>query len=192
MVAESLKKTPADTQFLLTVTDPNLLLPTIRSRTVSLRLGRLPDRLVELFLSERLEPRPAPEQLRALVARAEGSIGRAIAEGDEAAKARQAAREVLEATRKGEAARMERSLKQGAWSARGDFSAMLEALADLLGEEARAQGEAGAGAAQKKWSGLPQLVRARERVLEARDMAQGNVNPQLLLAALQADLAEAL
>ena len=87
---------------------------------------------------------------------------------------------------------MERSLKQGAWSARGDFSAMLEALADLLGEEARAQGEAGAGAAQKKWSGLPQLVRARERVLEARDMAQGNVNPQLLLAALQADLAEAL
>jgi DNA polymerase-3 subunit delta' len=187
-----LEEPPADTQFVLTVTDPNLLLPTVRSRTVALRLGRLPDRLVEQFLAERLEPRPSQEQLRGMVARAGGAIGRAIIDGDETARARQAAREVMEATRKGEAARAERALKQGAWSARGDFSAMLEALADLLGEEARGLSDSDSGSATKSGSGLPQLVQARERVLEARDLAQGNVNPQLLLAALQADLAEAV
>jgi hypothetical protein len=36
------------------------------------------------------------------------------------------------------------------------------------------------------------LVKAAERVAEAREAAQGNVNPQLLMAVLADDLAEVL
>ncbi len=49
-----LEEPTADTVVILTTQDPNRLLPTIRSRMVQLRLGRLPDRLVEEFLGERL------------------------------------------------------------------------------------------------------------------------------------------
>ena len=45
-----LEEPPADSHFLLTTEDANRLLPTIRSRLVPLRLGRLADAEVERFL----------------------------------------------------------------------------------------------------------------------------------------------
>ncbi|HMU62992.1 MAG TPA: hypothetical protein PKA66_14510, partial [Gemmatimonadales bacterium] len=88
---------PADTYFVLTTADPGKLLPTIRSRTVPLRLGRLSDADVREFLSAHLEPAPAGAELKKLVARANGSIGAALSESGEGARSRQAAASWLEA-----------------------------------------------------------------------------------------------
>jgi hypothetical protein len=41
-------------------------------------------------------------------------------------------------------------------------------------------------------SRLAALVKAAERVAEARELAQGNINPQLILGTLSEDLAEVL
>lgn len=176
---------PSDTQFILTVEDANLLLPTVRSRAVMLRLKRLKNEEVKQFLEQELEPRPAAGDLAAMVARGQGSIGRALAEGEDAARARREAEEVLSAIREGGTTRLDRALRQPPWQARGDFTGLLDALAELLGEAARKE-------AVGTEKGLSGIVRAREKVLEARELAQGNVNPQLLLAVLQEDLAEAL
>ena len=139
--------------------------------------------MVEQFL-EKFGPRLSPEAVRSRAQRSNGMIGQALVEGDQMAKARRSAEEILEATKGGPAQRAERALKQGAWAARGDFSATLEAMAEVLGERAR---KAAAGTGE-----LAGLVWAQERVQAAREAAQGNVNPQLLLAALQNELAEAL
>jgi hypothetical protein len=73
---------------------------------------------------------------------------------------------------------------------------MLDALADTLGEAAR--GALGHPVRRPvppalARSGRPErLLQALERVAEAREAAAGNVNPQLLLAVLGAELAEVL
>jgi DNA polymerase III subunit delta' len=179
-----LEEPPTDTQFVLTVTDANQLLPTIRSRAVELKLGRLSRQMVEQFL-EKFVPKFTPEEVRTRAQRSNGVIGQALWDGDQMARARRSAEEILEATKGGAGQRAERALKQGAFAARGDFSATLEAMAEVLAERAR---EAAAGGTSE----LAALVRAQERVQAAREAAQGNVNPQLLLAALQNELAEAL
>jgi DNA polymerase III subunit delta' len=191
-----LEEPPSDAQFILTVTDPNLLLPTVRSRAVTLRLGRLTDNEIRGFIGDWLEPKPAADVVEAMVRRAQGSIGQSLTEGEASARARKAAEHVLEAAHGDSVTRMERALRQGPWSARGDFAAIVDALAELLGEEARRQGQPvepkGAVAGHLAGRGLRRLVLARERVLEVRELAQGNVNPQLLLATLEEELAEAL
>src|SRR5438046_9825892 len=62
------------------------------------------------------------------------------------------------------------------FQARGGFTDMLDGLLEQLREQARTGGEAG------------KVVEAIARVLEARDLAQGNVNPQLLAAVLADEL----
>jgi DNA polymerase-3 subunit delta' len=177
-----LEEPPADALFVLTAADPRRLLPTIRSRVVPVRLGRLSDAEVRTVLSAH-DPKLAGAALEARVRDAAGSIGAAVAAGDETAKARQAAAALLEAVAAGRGARLERAFKQNPWSARGDFSAMLDALAETLRDAAReAAGDAKARA----------LLTALDRVAEAREAAAGNVNPQLLLAVLGEELAEVL
>jgi DNA polymerase-3 subunit delta' len=189
-----LEEPPADTQFILTVVNPNRLLPTMRSRAVPMRLGRLSDGEVESFVGTHLELEgPA---LRQRVAEAQGAIGQAVALGEESAKANRAAEELLRAVGAGAAARSERALKQGPWQARGDFTAMLDALSMLIADGGRA------AAGLKPRRPLPEFlarpcalqafVAAQGHVTATREAAQGNVNPQLLLAALADDLAEAL
>jgi hypothetical protein len=96
----------------------------------------------------------------------------------------------------GQAARAERSFRQPGFAARGEFTAMLDALAETLAEAARtAAGHPERialprGLADK--SSLPALTRASSQVAEAREAAQGNVNPQLLLTVLLDDLADTL
>ncbi len=189
-----LEEPPADSVFVLTTVDARQLLPTIRSRVVPLRLGRLPDEVVRAFLGAALKPPLTGDALTARVHAAAGAIGMA-AGGDEGAKARQAAHAILEAVLAGPGPRLERSLRQQPWSARGEFTAVLDAVADTLGEAAR--GAMGEQVRRPVPGGLlgcePQaLFRALDRVSDARESAHGNVNPQLLLAVLTDELAALL
>src|SRR5438874_1881911 len=68
------------------------------------------------------------------------------------------------------------ALSQQPFQARGGFTEMLDGLLERLREQARSGGETGRG------------VRAIARVLEARTLAQGNLNPQLVAAVLGSDL----
>ena len=186
---------PADTWFVLTATDPGQLLPTIRSRAVPLRLGRLADAEVRAFLATELDPAPKGVELDRLVARANGCIGAAVRESGEGQRNRQAAATWLEAVLGGPGPAAERALAQMPWSARGEFTDLLDAVAETLGDAAReAVGGTSLDPVPPALAGRDPagLVRAQDLVARARDAAQGNVNPQLLLAVLGGDLAEVL
>ena len=191
-----LEEPPPGAYFLLTTTDPRRLLPTIRSRTSPVRLQRLSDDEVRGFLAEHTEPRWSAEQIEMRIAPAAGSIGQALSQGDEVGKAYRSAEQLLEAVVEGRGAALERAMGQAAFAARGDFAAMLDALADTLGEAAR--GTMGQPVKRAVPSALLRhrtpgpLLQALEKVAEARESAAGNVNPQLLLAVLSEDLAEVL
>ncbi len=191
-----LEEPPADTMFMLTAADAQQLLPTIRSRAVPLRLGRLRDVDVESVLREHLRPALAPDELRDRVGGAEGSIGLAVAAGKAAGTAYEAAGALIEAVLEGRGPGMERALRQAPYAARGEFTALLDALAETLGEAARgALGQPQrrpVPPALRRRANPDALVRAQERVAVAREAAAGNVNPQLLLAVLTDELAEAL
>ena len=191
-----LEEPPPGSLFVLTTVEPRRLLPTVRSRAVALRLGRLTDAEVRGFLETCLRPTPSAEELDQRVALADGSIGRALKKGDEAGRSQQAANQLLDAILSGPGPALERALRQPPWSARGEFTAMLDAIAETLGEAAR---EVVGHRARRQ---VPQpllrhrspepLLKAMEHVADAREAAWGNVNPQLLLAVLGQELADVL
>jgi DNA polymerase III subunit delta' len=191
-----LEEPPPGSLFILTTVEARRLLPTIRSRAAAVRLGRLTDGEVRGFLETHLRPAPSAEELDVRVALAEGSIGRALAAGEEAGRAQQAARQLLEAVLAGEGPALVQALRQPPWAARGDFTAMLDALADTLVEAARGTlGGKPRRPVPKAWlqRRRPEaLLKAMESVADAREAAWGNVNPQLLLAVLGEELAEVL
>ena len=178
-----LEEPPADTWIVMTTTEPERVLPTIRSRAVPLRLARLPDAVVREFAERSLPDAPRGPALDALIRHADGAIGRLLEGGEGVGKAAQEARALLEAVTGGGGARFEKSLKQPPWSARGPFTDLLDALAVELAGRARASAPGGKAAP---------FVAALERVQAARAEAQGNVNPQLLLASLAGELSEVL
>jgi DNA polymerase-3 subunit delta' len=178
-----LEEPPADTWIVLTATEPERVLPTIRSRAVPLRLARLPEPEIRSFAESRLDPVPAGTELDLLVRHADGAIGKLVGSAEAARRVAEEARAVIDAATSKGGARFERSLRQAPWSARGGFTDLLDAVAAELSLRARE-------AAQRDATGP--YVTALERVQAARAEAQGNVNPQLLLAVLTADLAEVL
>jgi DNA polymerase-3 subunit delta' len=190
-----LEEPPQGALFVLTTLDPRRVLPTIRSRAAPIRLNRLADEEVRGFLRQH-EPRWSPEKIEERVALAAGSIGLALGQGEETGKAYRSAEQLLAAVVEGRGPALEHALSQVAYSARGEFAAMLDALADTLGEAAR--GTMG----QPVRRSVPQpllrhrspapLLQAMEKVAEAREAAAGNVNPQILLAVLGEELAEVL
>jgi hypothetical protein len=151
---------------------------------------------VREFLAANLRPAPSAAELDQRAAAAEGSIGRALAVGDESGKAQHAAERLLEAVMAGPGPGFEQALKQAPWSARGDFTAMLDALAETLSEAARETlGQTPRRRVPQALRGYghpDRLLRAMEHVADARDAAWGNVNPQILLAVLGEELAEIL
>ena len=174
-----LEEPPPRSLFVLTTAEPGLVLPTIRSRTVPVRVSKLNDDDVREFLVTNA-PALATDEI---VSAARGLIGAAVGSGKDgaAAKARHGAKDLLSAVRSGNAAALARVLKQGPWAARGEFTEMLDALATLLARHARLAVTEGREAVG--------FLDAVQRVLLARERAQGNVNPQLLLASLVDDLA---
>jgi DNA polymerase-3 subunit delta' len=191
-----LEEPPPGSLFVLTTVDAQRLLPTIRSRAVLLRLGGVADPDVRGFLTAHLRPAPSAAELDQRVAAAEGSIGRALSVGEESGKAQHAAERLLEAVMAGPGPSFEQALKQAPWSARGDFTAMLDALAETLSEAARETlGQTSrrpVPRALRSYGHPDRLLKAMERVADARDAAWGNVNPQILLAVLGEELAEIL
>jgi len=191
-----LEEPPAGSLFLLTTVEARRLLPTMRSRAVPIRLGRLTDAEVGGFVKAHLKPVPSNRELEQRVSLAEGSIGAALSAGDEAGKAHQAAQRWLEAVLAGPGPSFERALKQPPYAARGEFTAMLDALAETLGEAAR--GTLGQPVRRTVPPALLRhrdpdpLLKAMEHVADAREAAWGNVNPQVLLAVLGEELAGVL
>ena len=177
-----LEEPPQRSLFVLTTAEPGLVLPTIRSRAMPLRLGRLTDAEVRGFLAS-ARPELANDDA---VNAAQGSIGAAIAGNSEAeVKAQEAARSFLDAAAAGPAQAAERALRQIPWQARGEFTAILDAMAEQLANRAQRVLSPGARVSNGNPAGMLAGV---GRVMSARERAQGNVNPQLLLAVLADEL----
>ncbi len=175
-----LEEPPDDTVIILTASEPQALLPTIRSRLVPMRIGRVSDEAVRAFLERELDPAPRGDALERRTLLAEGSIGKAIWDDDDAEAGDADAAALLAAVSSGPREWAQIALKQPQWAARGNFSGMLDALAVKLRDGLVQRSETG-----KRLEGW---VEALRRVEETRSQAQGNVNPQLALAVLASDL----
>ena len=184
-----LEEPPEGTYFVLCAADIENVLPTIRSRAVRMRLGRLTDGEVRAFLQANV-PELSPAELDHRVRKSGGAIGSALGESEQEDRAAQAALALLESARMKNSTGWEAAIKQMSFSARGEFTGTLDAMAELLVEATRERDNARLGQLRK----IPRrrLVEALEKVGEARELAQNNVNPQLLLAVLNQDLAEVL
>src|SRR5437870_7775651 len=172
---KALEEPPADTVFILTTAAPDSLLPTILSRVVRVRVARLPDSIVAAFAQRELGE-SGQRELAQRVALADGRLGRLLADGDGRARGADAAERFVAAVEAGPVRRYEFALGLQPFQARGGFADMLDGLLERLRERARAGGEA------------EKVVEGIARVLEARGLAQGNVNPQLVAAVLADDL----
>ncbi len=204
-----LEEPPPETTLILTASDPDALLDTIRSRLLPVRLRPLPVDEVVAFL---VRHGGADEPLARTAARlSEGSIGRALAflpaddEPGPLDTLRQDARTLLAAaTAPSPLPRLAAAHAIPPGGARGSFTDTLDFLdlwlrdlaaiaagaepvvvnvdaLDFLGDLARRLPDASAA--------VPDAIRA---VDEARAMARGNVNPQLILARLLASVRRAL
>jgi DNA polymerase-3 subunit delta' len=174
-----LEEPPADMVIMLTASDPQALLPTIRSRLVPIRVQRVSDEVVTAFLEEAGVP-PSPARERRVVM-AEGSIGAALWSADGSNAPEAAAERFLTAARAGPYQWATAALAEQPWSARGDFTAMLDAVAVKLRSRV-------ANAPQQDLAKTRRLVAALRRVEATRWDAQGNLNPRLALAVLAQDL----
>src|SRR5207247_1106930 len=166
---KALEEPPADTVFVLTTAAPDSLLPTILSRVVRVRVARLPDSIVAAFAQRELGE-SGQHELAQRVALADGRIGRLLADGAGRARGAEAAERFLAAVEAGPVRRYEVALGLQPFQARGGFTDMLDGLLERLREQARI------GAETEK------VVEAIARVLEARGLAEGNVNAQQVAA----------
>jgi len=177
-VLKALEEPPPTAFIVLTTSEPDALLPTILSRTVRVRVGRLPDSVVTSFAQQHLVSRLGDAaSVARRVQSAEGAIGSLLASRENEGGGAAAADRLLQAVRSGTAARYGAALAQPPFQARGAFTSMLDALLERLRDEAREGGDTG------------KVMAAMTQVLEARELAQGNVNPQLLTAVLTEELA---
>src|SRR5881396_186128 len=174
---KALEEPPADATFILTTAAPESLLPTILSRVVRVRVARLADSVVTAFAQHELGV-TGQRELAQRVAVVDGRIGRLLADGNGRARGVEAGERFRRAVEGGPARRYEFALGLQPFQARGGFTEMLDGLLEQLREQARSGGE------------TEKVVEAIARVLEARGLAQGNVNPQLLAAVLADELAE--
>ena len=177
-----LEEPPPDTYFVLTSAEPAALLPTIRSRVVQIRVGRLKPAEVARFLVEVPSPAASAANARRRADLAAGSIGAALALDGETTQARAAGRALLEAA-SGPAARHAYALAVRPFGARGAFTETLDAAAELLRDalERRLREVPQADAPDEPATALLQSLHEIER---SRRIAQGNVNPQLVVADL--------
>lgn len=204
-----LEEPPADTTLILTSSNPGALLPTIRSRVLPVRVLRLGQGEVQDFLEREKGMKPADAESLANVA--EGAIGRALRMLPTAGgagvlqKQRETARALLlAATSQNAADRLAAANAIAPSGARGEFSAGLDALSqwlrDLMAVAAGAPEHVVYTADPALLSSIVRkagvhpegVASAILRVQEAHDMAQGNVNPQLILADLLRGMREDL
>lgn len=188
---------PPDTTIIATAAEPDALLPTVRSRLLPVRFGRLSDRLVV----DHLEGEGVTSETAVLIARlAEGSIGRAVgfvpADGGAGLgpldTMRQRARAVLDAVFDGAGEAYMLPLSQPPFKARGDFATMLEFVLSWLRDLAAMN--AGADDSVINVDGADWLNAHAHRFGDGRAIADAigdvdemlhltefNINPQLAL-----------
>lgn len=193
-----LEEPPPDTFIVMTAADPELLLPTLRSRALPVRLRPLAESQVALFLTEVVGA--DPEATRTAARLGQGSIGRALAflpaeDGPgPLEELRTSARALLEAAIGGPADRFIAAHSQSPSGARGaTFAGTLELLSLWLrdlGATAAGAHDLVVNADAEEWlsetarrlprsaQGIPAAVRV---VDAAAQLAQFNVNPQLTL-----------
>jgi DNA polymerase-3 subunit delta' len=177
-----LEEPPADTNIILTSSEPGALLPTIRSRVVSVRVAPLSLDEMRAFLAEPAVANQldlgGQESIDELLQLAAGAPGRLIGREAWTVALGQARRLLEAATSPDHGARMRVSLSQGASGARGKFSDTLDALTVLLHDRSRTAAVSGND------STAVASAKAIEAVERAKEMAGGNVNPQLVTASL--------
>lgn len=167
-----LEEPPADTFLILTASELDALLPTILSRVVRVRVQRVPDSVVTSFIHKEI-----PDSKMA-ASDADGCIGRLLARGQAVAAPQREAAGAFQTSLRSAVDRYAFALRQAPFQARGGFTDMLDGLVDRLRVEARRGGD------------TKRLASAIALVLQAREQAQGNVNPQLLTAVMAGDLAD--
>ncbi len=204
-----LEEPPADTRLVLTSSEPGALLDTIRSRAVPVHVPTLPADEVERFL---IEHRATDESAARLAARlGQGSIGRALgflpaADGSPGPleEVRREAYRVVEAAVVGAGGHAYTLAMQYRPTRARALLEMLAAverwLRDFAAVAAGVPERAVAGDALDAIRELVQregirpeaLAAAVEAVDEAQLQARGNVNPQLIVAALVLGLRQRL
>jgi DNA polymerase-3 subunit delta' len=181
-----LEEPPANTTLILTSSEPGALLPTVRSRVVALRVPPLPETSVRRFLADptvatALGASGAPTTAEERVRLAQGAPG-ALLGATGLREALEQASGLLAAAVGGDTGeRLRVAFVQGSNRARGGFAQMLDALTVLLHQRVRDAVRAG----DPRAAGT---ARALEAVERAKAMATGNVNPQLVSAALMRQL----
>ena len=188
-----LEEPPAGTTLILTSSEPGALLPTIRSRVVTLRVTPLPPQEVEAFLQDpavRTRLGHSAADVPGLLTRASGAPGQLL-ESASSADAHDAARQLLDAalaprTPEGDALRAQVAAKSGISKARGAYSDALDALTVLLHERIR-------GALGRGLDRHARHVAMAIGVLERTKLhTQHNVTPQLITAVMLDELADLL
>jgi DNA polymerase-3 subunit delta' len=182
-----LEEPPANTTIILTSSEPGAMLPTVRSRVVSIRVAPLPLTDVEAFLSDdavasRLEEEAdVPDARSKRVTFAAGAPGRLLA-GESLTEAQNSARRMLEAATGRKDARYEVAWLTSSTKARGGFADTLDALTVEL--HARAASSARRGASGEAYS----ASRAIDAVEVAKERILTNVSPQLITVNLLREL----
>jgi DNA polymerase III subunit delta' len=181
-----LEEPPADTTIVLTSSEPGALLPTIRSRVVSIRVPRVAEKDLREFLSDDTVARhlagedALPASISDRVAFSGGAPGRLLA-APQWARALENARRMLEAIGTRSGAGYEAAWAQAAAKARGSFADTLDALTISLHERART------AAAQADPAALG-ASRAIAAVETAKERVDGNASPQLITVNLIREL----
>ena len=186
-----LEEPPADTNIILTSSEPGALLPTIRSRVVPMRIASVDDADVASFVAD---PAVAeylaaiddlPDSVDMRVELASGAPGRLVS----AARwqiAEESAQRMLDSISGKSSARFEVAWTTSSVKARGGFADTLEALTVLLHRRARSDVGRGSEAAARNAS------RAMELVEVAKERVENNIAPQLITVNLLRDLKELL
>lgn len=186
-----LEEPPADTWVISTTSAVGSLLPTIRSRVVSIRVPRLDDREMRAFMADPLVTAalakaglPASEHERLLLA--QGAPGVLLSTGVKK-PAVDAARKWIEAATSGNRADVLKvAFVQGHSGARAGYSDTLDALTLALYERMKT------GTQRQDAAVASSSSRAIELVEEAKKLADANVSPQLISTKLLTDLATIL
>jgi DNA polymerase-3 subunit delta' len=182
-----LEEPPTDTFIVLTSSEPGALLPTVRSRVVSIRVAPLSNDEMREFLDEERvaeyleEDDTLPAEPDERVAFAAGIPGRLLA-GAEWTVALENARRMLEAVSGKPGARYEAAWAQASTRARGSFADTLDALTAAL--HARAKTAVRHGANRSAVAD----ARAIEAVEIAKERIATNVSPQLITVNLLREL----
>lgn len=192
-----LEEPPADTTLVLTSSEPGALLPTIRSRVVTVRvppLGRsdlgafaADPAIAAALVAQHGERRTGD----ALIDAASGAPGSLLGSRERAAVDAEADRLLQSVLRGGRQGRLRAAFLQGASGARGKYSDVLDTLTVRLRDLARSASapETAGETAPRDPARALAAARGMDAVERAKLRAAGNVSPQLATAELLRELA---